>query len=174
MDFKREIERKFVITNKNYNQAHYALCGVCTTVTKGASFDSYWKAPNVDFVRLRENSKELTVKVTDKETILDRIEENVTVEDLGTAERALTLLYGPPCLRLKKEFSVFNVEVIPAPGTEYPAILCLYQIEGDDRLFFEIEAETIQIVDEVYRTLYKMFILKPEFRSLFQIFMGDK
>jgi CYTH domain len=172
--YKREVERKYVITNKNYNQAYYNLFDISDTVTKGDSHDSYWRAPNVDFIRLRENSKELTVKVTDKETIIDRIEENVKVEDLATADRLLTLLYGPPCLRLRKEFSVFDIEIMPVPGTLYPAILCLYQVVGDkkNRVFFEIEAETIQIVDEVYKTIHKMFTLEPESKSLFQLFVG--
>lgn len=175
--YKREVERKFIIQGMSYELAYGYLSFLFDpSVKTTTSFDLYWPAPRVDFVRLRENSQEITVKVTDKGSILDRIEENVQVEDMGAAQRLLTLLYGNP-ISLTKKFSVFDTVVRPAPGTNFPAILCLYQVEGDPlgRVFFEVEAESLAVVDYVLDTLTGRLDLKAEIRSLYQIFSkGDK
>lgn len=179
MDFyKREIERKFIIKEINYYRAIESLLANDAHITTPTikSFDVYWNSAKVDFVRLRGNTKELTVKVTDKTTIIDRIEENVVVEDIDTAKRLTTLLCGEPSLTITKKFSVFNIFISPAPGTKFEAILCLYEVEGDreNRLFFEVEAESIKIVDLVVKKFEEVFLLQPESRSLYQIFTGVK
>lgn len=176
--YTREIERKYTLQGVSYDLAFKVLKDFCQVLASSNSYDQYWKAPHVDFIRLRENSKELTVKVTDKTTIVDRIEENVVLDanSMESARKALTLVFGPPCLKLTKDFSVFKYKMAPVIGTAYEPILCLYKIEGDpeDRLFFEIEAESLKIVDFAYYSLQRIFRLTPETRSLFQIFMGDK
>jgi hypothetical protein len=96
---------------------------------------------------LRENSKELTVKVTDRGTVTDRIEENVKVEEhcMDAAEKLATLLWGPPCLKLTKKFFVANIRTFPAPGSaqdrlaflvgscRYPGLM--WKIKEADRIF---------------------------------------
>lgn len=179
MLYEREIEKKFIIENTTYEEAMHTLEGIADSLIerKAVSNDLYWKASGVDFIRLRENSRELTVKVTDKTSIVDRIEENVVIDrdSMDAAERGLTLLYGPPCLRLVKQFSVYSISYTPVPGTRYNAILCLYQVKGDpkERVFFEVEASTLRAVDAIIKH-YNWSNLVPETKSLFQIFMGDK
>lgn len=183
MIYTREVEKKFIATGASYDvlkERIYSFTAIPDVLADSKSSDLYWKAPHVDFVRLRENSQELTVKVTDKGTITDRIEENVVVEErsMGAAEKLMTLLFGPMCLRLTKRFLVVNIKTFPAPGTEFNAILCLYSIVGDpsSRVFLEVEAESLRIVDEVVEKLKKSLPdieLTQENRSLFQIFNKD-
>lgn len=170
----REIERKFTITEGTYNTAFEFLSTVSVPKITATSFDLYWATSKADFIRLRDNSAELTVKVTDKGSIVDRIEENVVVEraSLPACKRLLTLLYGEPTLKLTKKFSVFQYTFTPAPGTHFQAILCLYKVteDGQDRVFFEVEAESLAIVDAALTSLGNALPLKSENRSLFQIF----
>jgi hypothetical protein len=171
----REVERKFVVENVGYGRAFLALLslGAYETIIYQTSRDLYWAAPNVDFIRLRENSRELTVKVTDKGSIIDRIEENAVVEasSMDVMERVQTLLYGPP-MKLVKEFSVFSYVYSPAPGVAFDVTLCLYQVQGDkeERLFFEVEADNITVVDALVSKVKLILTLKAESRSLYQIF----
>src|ERR1700685_2635978 len=126
----REIERKFTVEGLTYEEAYAVLNNRYTLEIDATSFDLYWSAPNVDFVRLRENSRELTVKVSDKGTIVDRIEENVVInqECMGDAIRACTLLFGEP-MKLIKNFSVFNTLVYNMYDDEYvKTIVCLYTV----------------------------------------------
>ena len=161
----REIERKFTVEGLTYEDALEALKRGFPCTVDATSYDLYWEAPNVDFVRLRENSRELTVKVTDKGTVVDRIEENVKLERgaMKDCKRAMTLLYGKP-LKLVKEFAVF----------EESTIICLYKVEGDpkNRVFLEVEADDIYMVDrEVSYLINRLrFALTPVPYSLYQLF----
>lgn len=162
----REIERKFTVEGLTYDEAIEVLKSVSTCTIDATSYDLYWAAGNVDFVRLRENSRELTVKVTDKETIVDRIEENIKIERgaMQDCNRAMTLLYGPP-MKLVKEFSVFK-----DAGT----ITCLYKVEGDpkNRVFLEVEGDDLYDVDRevTYLISKKHLTLTPVPYSLYQLF----
>lgn len=178
--YKRELEKKYTLTGITYEEAHTALDSMFTTTAKPqVSLDKYWKAPSVDFVRLRANSKELTVKVSDKGGVIDRIEENVVLaaNNLSAAERLMTLLLGPSNLKLTKKFSVYTTTVSPAPGTSFDVDLCLYQVEEDSRkrIFFEVEAESLAVVDYTLDKIEGLFKMAQENRSLYQIFIkGDK
>lgn len=173
--YNREVERKYILKGIDYDQAFAKLNDLYRATWDAVSNDLYWKAGKVDFVRLRENSREITVKVTDKGTVVDRIEENVEVTEqaLPDAQRLLTLLFGAPTLKLQKEFSVFEGKVSPAPGTEFNVILCLYRVTSDptNRIFFEVEAESLAVVDYVLDQLDGMFTMQAESRSLYQIFL---
>ena len=174
MLFKREIERKFVVQGSTYEEAANAVSLVARTIVSGNSFDLFWEAPGVDFVRLRENTRELTVKVTDRETVIDRIEENVEVlkDSMPAAKRLLTLLYGPPALKLTKHFSVYDAVIEPVPGTCYRAVISVYSLKEDTegRVFFEVEADNLTVVDYILKSLDFGIKTTPEYRSLFQIF----
>lgn len=171
MKYCRELEQKFVVDEpRTLQQLDRDVCAILRDPApyRATSFDRFWKAPNVDFLRLRENSHELTVKVTDKGSILDRIEENVVVKDLDTAVRLATLLFGEP-LKLVKTFSVWNTKLPDAPSH---GVVCLYQVEGDPRVFLEVEANDVETVDAMAAYMQRYFKLRQEMRSLFQIFFG--
>jgi hypothetical protein len=174
MKYQREVEKKYVV-----DWAYGTLAELESWVSPaikvvrtihGHSSDLFWKAPNVDFVRLRENTRELTVKVTDKGTVTDRIEENVVVEDIEVAAKLQTLLFGSSCLTITKQYSVFYLAL--SEGQE--AVLSIYTVEEDPetRVFLEVEATNIETVDKVASELIlkTSLSLKQEKRSLFQIF----
>lgn len=171
---KREIEKKFVIIEGDYATAVSGVSQVARAMVRGTSFDTFWEAPGVDFVRFRDNTQELTVKVTDRATVTDRIEENAMVykDHITALKRLLNLLYGPPALRITKIFSVFEAIISPAPGTAYKAHVSVYKVEEDpqNRIFFEVEADSMEIVDLVLKSLNFGFQMQQESRSLFQIF----
>lgn len=170
--YNREIECKFTVEGKTYEEALAILKNHYTCVCDATSYDLYWKAPGVDFVRLRENSRELTVKVTDKGTVTDRIEENVVIErkSLKDCVRLNTLLHGDP-MKLVKDFSVFKV-------TNYAGwssvVVCLYKVNEDpkQRVFLEVEDSDKDIVEEEvqYLATELRLNLTPVPYSLYQIF----
>jgi hypothetical protein len=177
MKYNRERERKFVLNNVSYTEAYHLLLCHSRVLLNASSSDSYWKAPGVDFVRLRENTREITVKKTDKGTTTDRIEENVEVyqESMPKAGNLLTLLFGNSCLKLSKNYSIFEMIDSPAPGITYQAVLSLYTVSGDKgkRIFFEIEASTLEVVDHMLAKFDGVLSLSIEKRSLFQIFREE-
>jgi len=172
----REIERKFTIEGLSYDEAFVYLDTRYSCILDDTSHDLYWKAPNVDFVRLRENSKELTVKVTDRATIVDRIEENVVIEEksMYDCERQQTLLFGKP-LKLTKRFSVFTTYV-GTPFGEDLAHISLYCVREDtqQRVFLEVEAKELRSVDLIVSHLVKKLTLTPVLESLYQLFSEPK
>lgn len=160
MEYAREIEKKFILNNISFNEASYRLRVLGAVIEEGASKDYFWEAPGVDFIRLRHNTFELTIKKTDKVDITDRIEENLTVGSIPVATRFIHLLFGSPSLVIQKEFLVVRYA---------ECMLSLYTVSGDqkERLFFEVEANDIGTVDKVSSSLFPNKTL--ETRSLYQI-----
>lgn len=174
MKYNREIERKFILNHLTYNEAMDTLfwqakATAFEITTTTVSKDWFWKAPNVDFIRLRENSLEMTIKVTDKGTTVDRIEENVVVDrgSLGTSKAFLTKLFGPSCLSLTKEFIVLEYMHKGSQVT-----LSLYTVKEDElnRVFFEVEGASLESVDSFINEVLPDMGGTVETRSLFNIF----
>ena len=170
----REVEKKFVVKGLTYEEAYAVLRDRYACRIDATSYDLYWAAPNVDFIRLRENSRELTVKVTDMGTVTDRIEENIVLEkdSMPDATRAMKLLYGEP-MKLIKTFSVFDTLVYKMFAHEYgKVVICLYQVYGDPqrRVFLEVEATGMNSVDTVVTSLENKLDLEWVPYSLYQIF----
>jgi hypothetical protein len=167
MKYKREIERKYVIPNLDYHQALTVLTNIFSPLSEyeGVSTDTFWMAPDVDFVRLRENTKELTVKITDNDSIEDRLEENIVVGDYDTARRFACATFGLPVGTLEKTFLVLEL------GNG--ATISLYEVTGDDRLFLEVEAESLTDVIEIEEVLREDLILVQQDKSLFNLIFGD-
>lgn len=169
MEYKREIEKKFVLNGifgDYLGLAENMLLGLPGKILeRGSSKDLFWKGEGrADFTRLRHNTRELTVKVTDKADITDRIEENVVVNDLDTTARLLTLLFGEPINSLTKQYLVMEYQ---------NTILSLYTVEEDkeNRIFFEVEASDSNTVDLVANKLFPN--KTQEMRSLFAIFTPE-
>ncbi len=172
MNYNREIERKFILgTDQTLQQVRRDVCALLSDPCPldATSVDRFWKAPNVDFLRLRDD-RQMTVKVTDKGDILDRVEENVSVDDVATCERLLTLVYGKP-ETLTKTYSVWSVVEGVAADIREISVVCVYQVRGDSRVFLEVEADDMEAVDETTEYLKKYLDLVPEHRSLYQIFI---
>ncbi len=165
---QREIEKKYRVLVANAEDVEdFILEDLKGEVLEDqeVSIDNFWRAAGVDFVRLRANTRELTVKVSDKGSTFDRIEENVVVDDLEIARRFCTLLYGH-AVELTKTFSVYSL-----PGG---VVLSLYTVNGCEDLFFEVEGPSAASVNEVSEVFEQEFELEREQRSLYQIFFTDE
>lgn len=167
----REIERKYVVGTPGANtltDVERYLDHKFSSAEKvplQVSRDVFWTFPGVDFVRLRQNSRELTIKRTDKDTIEDRVEENLLVPSFRAGLRWAVATFGDPIGSLEKNFVVYYLPTF---------IVALYQVTGDNRIFLEVEADAIGIVQEVERELREHLMLDQQYRSLFQIMIGDR
>src|SRR5271169_6747694 len=125
MDYQREIEYKFTVSGMAWSDLLAFLdSNYNTTLQPQTSHDLYWKNDKVDFIRLRENSRELTVKLTDMGTIVNRVEENVVIADaesMAACERMQTLLNGP-AMKLTKTFAAYEASSV---------IVCAYTVHND-------------------------------------------
>lgn len=172
MIFQREIERKYVILDDvSMYMAHSWLRTFFrgSRIDAGISTDQFWTSPGVDFIRLRANTKELTVKISDKGTIEDRVEENLPTKDLKDAERWATAVFGASVGSIEKVYQIYYVG-----GTDKAEgfIVSLYEVTGHPELFLEIEADNLDTVKAVEADLAEQFTLRQEHRSLFDIIFG--
>lgn len=167
MNYKREIERKFTVLSARFEDVTGRIEDFGGEVIEEyqTSTDCFWHQSGVDFVRLRKNTLELTVKVSDKGTVVDRIEENIVVKDYDTAKRFCILTFGDNYYELAKTFVVYSFR---------GAVLSVYTVEGSSQLFFEVEADTLELVDEVSEFFESEFSMRRESQSLFKIIFGDK
>jgi len=183
--YSREVEKKYIVGGVLGNIPDLAAVirrnlSVVGEVPLQESRDFFWEVPNADFLRLRENSRELTVKVTDKGDIVDRIEENVLVDwdSMVAARKLATLLFGEPSAVLTKRFIVFHVNLYNQISYKHhtPAIVCLYEVLEDPkyRIFLEVEAHDVNTVDRTVADLSTALVLTQEMSSLYQIFKGAK
>lgn len=167
MIFRREKEKKFVVQGgfKFSELDQFLSLFLPSAHTESdTSTDWFWEAPNVDFIRLRENTQELTVKITDKGTIEDRVEENLHVK-FADAQRFATAVWGDSAGKLKKTFKVYYDQFF---------IVSLYTVDGWDELFLEVEAGDMSTVNQVSESLAQIYDLRQEMRSLYQIFLDKE
>lgn len=168
MTFLREIEKKFTVNGGfTFGDLDRFLSLFLPNAEKevGFSRDIFWEAPNVDFIRLRENTKELTVKITDGDSIVNRVEENLIVQDLEDAKRWATAVFGPSTGALAKVFNVYYDSAF---------IVSLYQVEGFNALFLEVESDSLEIVNDVSTALAQMYDLEQQYLSLYDICIRSK
>lgn len=137
--------------------------------------DTYWKTKRGQFVRLRDSTgeyynkvstflKEITVKTKDRATNLNRLEVNVRVQDVAGAKKLLSTLHGKPCGRIVKHELIFFLE----DGS----VISLCYIKR--KLYVEIESPTFSLMNKHRHTLLSQFPMKPESRSLFEIYLENK
>lgn len=156
MDFRTETEEKFLVNGWSYEQVCSYLTSVATPGYTARRHDIYWKAPNISYLRLNTYTGELTTKANvSPDSLTTRIEETVTIspEDIPTIRKVAILMHGQPVLSLNRRVSTFRAFTEPVPGTLFNVELAVYQIDGDDRVFFEIEGETMQVVDSFFKTI---------------------
>lgn len=165
MEYRREIEQKFRADPKlSYYSVVDAISGLLTgcSIKEDFALNVYWKQPGVDFVRLRENPLELTVKLTDKTTIEDRVEENLPVSNFDDAERWATLTFGEPIGDFKNRYTIFTNEAVPWT-------VSVYQIQGTSAVFVEVEGQDLMTVEEIAWAVGNVVEMTQEMRSLYQI-----
>jgi adenylate cyclase class IV len=164
----REIERKYrVLDEVSLNTLHHHILGIYpnSVYSQGKSIDIFWKHPGVDFIRLRENTQELTVKITDKDDITDRVEINVEVKDYARAAEWATTVFGKPAFHNRTFFHIYEIPTVE---------ITIYEVEGYPQVFLEVESNSIEEIKKIETKLVQTISLKQEFKSLFQIIMGTK
>jgi len=168
----REIEKKFIVSENIYNDLYSQFEALDLFPIVGVSRDIFYNAPNSDVCRYRENTEEFTIKVNDKSTIIDRIEENTKI-DTNSKEsflRSLSILFGPPSLILTKTFNIF---------TFGECVVSLYTVREDkkNRFFLEVESSSLENVNEFIETLtFPIGESLPELqtKSLYKLFLEEK
>ena len=153
----REIEIKLVVEGiKTLPPVVGKVQALWETMTEegevlvGNASDFYWNTPKkspADFARLRKRSKgsgggQLTIKSTDKEDNIDRVEIDLDVDDHAQAYAYMVGLMGEPVARVAKKYHVFFLE-------DEHTNISVYQIKNDDRVFVEIEAKTLKRVIQI-------------------------
>lgn len=175
----REIEKKFIVSNKNLSFKE-----VCFFVKNcfiedlwddeitGRSSDVYWHSPSpqtADFIRIRQyptGDGQLTLKHSDQGTNVNRIEIDVGVHKSSQAVEFVTKLLGSPIGEIEKDHLTLFWHL-----RGYAA--SVYKISSHPDIFIEIEAKTIEDVDNLVGKLDGIE-LDQEHRSLYQIFFGGK
>lgn len=164
MKYNREIERKFRVvgsTSLGFVADYLHTIFPEAKRTEEYNFDTFWRQPGVDFIRLRDNTRELTAKLSDRGDTFNRVEENLKVDNAWEALRWGRLVFGKPAGSLNKHAYIFE-----AP--EF--FVCVYEVNRE--LFLEVEAGSESTVTEVSERLKKLIDLYAEPRSLYQIFIG--
>lgn len=165
----REIEKKYRVKNFGFNQTCRNLREVFASMDRGVSTDVFFKSPGNDFVRLRQNTLELTVKRTDKGSTVDRMELNLNLDrsnkdTFNFARKWATEVFGPEVGKLVTGFEVFHTGL---------AAISVYHTHLSEDVFFEIEVQDEKDIQAV-EDRWKFLGLEREERSLFQIFFGEK
>jgi hypothetical protein len=161
----REIERKYAVLGASFSEVAVALSGLFgSAIDTGESLDTFWTAPGVDFIRLRENTQELTIKRTDQDTIEDRLEINLKA-NYTLAMQWANAVFGQAKGSLTKRYSVFQV------GSTY---ISVYTVKGNNRVFLEIEGENTETIQAFENMLRAKFTFNQVMQSLYQLFLGDK
>lgn len=164
----REIERKYRLMDEvSLSLYHNYLSSIYkhASFIEGTSIDIFWKHKGVDFIRLRENTLELTVKVTDGSSIENRIENNLKVENFEKGLKWATTVFGNPVGANRTTFYIYYL-----PTAE----VTIYEVKGYDQVFLEIEAGSIEEIERIENILKSTLRIEQEFKSLFQILFGDK
>jgi hypothetical protein len=160
----REIEKKYRVKNFGYLQTLRELKEDYEIIDEDVSRDIFFKSEGNDFVRLRENTKELTVKRTDRETTVNRLELNLKLKGSFEFHRVWAeTVFGNQVGELLTVFAVFRTT---------RAIISLYRVSVADDVFLEIEVGDENDIQSVEDDL-KYLGLEREHRSLFQIFFGS-
>ncbi len=173
----REIEKKFVVNKLSLSKTFDKLKKIlpCFSFISESSVDFYWKTNhlNSDFLRIRhfpaDDHGQLTLKHTDKKTIIDRVEIDVEINNASQGNKFLEYLMDKKGIAIRKKYHVFFLN----KGDSHDSLpnVSIYSVKGDKRVFLEIEAKTLNQVDGLKNLLSKKLDLSPESRSLYKIFI---
>lgn len=146
---------------------------VFENIISGHSKDIYFNAPKdarADFVRVRfgtdDEESQLTLKFSDRKHNKNRIEFDLDITDPKKAVSMLSYCFGKPAGEIKKRYHVYFFN-------KYDNI-SVYQIDGDKRVFIEIEATTPKKLARLYRNLRAHcpgLQMTTVDQSLFQLFL---
>lgn len=169
----REIEMKMEVLNgesvhRTAKVVSTALSNLVKSTVIGHRTDEYWeplRGMKADFIRLRrldDERAQLTVKHTDKDDNLDRVEIDLIVE-YRQAKKFLVQLLGEPAGKIKKLYHILILG-----SHDHSAVV--YKVDGYPKLFLEIEGKSVKqvqrLVDKVTAAGLKTKRIK---KSLYQL-----
>jgi len=139
----------------------------------GSSTDLYYYSPfnKSAFIRLRKSGKksQITTKIKDRDSILDRVEIDLEITDPKQAEIFLDTVFKQKAGEITKKYIVFILE------NEFTTI-SIYKVLFD--VFIEIEATTIkrilELEDKITKSLNDSCNLKRIDKSLFEMYIGNE
>ena len=176
----REIEIKLeVMNNWSFAKVDRAISELYAhrskRIIKGIGVDTYFKPPvgaKADFVRVRDTTNglaQITLKYTDKATNVDRVEKEADTSDTEMTIEIFKDLLGPPLGTIEKKYTVYFLD-------SKDSNISVYQVRDDDRVFVEIEARTMEKVNQIRKLIEdeQPMEFKQVNKSLFQIFVLEK
>jgi adenylate cyclase class IV len=174
----REIEKKFEIKNGWRYDATAKTVKCCLRklikkIIHGDSTDIYFNTPKsikADFARVRmmpHGEAQMTVKHSDKGSTTNRVEIDVDVKDPAQAIAICTQFFGLPARSVRKRYSVFFLD-------KKDTNVSIYKVQGDHRIFLEIEARDIKKVERITKKLKKAIDLHHEKKSIYQLFVKGR
>jgi len=181
----REVEKKYVVVGMDFKFASRVIQSFIDKLikdrkvgpdvywtTSGKSTDHYWSAPDnlgADFIRIRDNSPkycQLTLKKSYGGNNTNRVEIDIDCKGAEQPKAFLKKLLGKSSGKVTKRYIVGFIK-------DSHKNISVYQIIGDNRVFLEIEAKTLKEVNQLQKTMSRLFNLELESRSIYQIFIKD-
>lgn len=165
----KEIERKFIIQNKISRQKAYSILynNIYYIMNReDYSSDVYWHpvvGTDVDIIRVRNDGVyEFTIKKSLSGDNTNRVEIDTICSNKIYA--SLNQLFGKPAGKITKNYLVLFLD-------NKDTSVSIYQVKGDKRLFLEVEARTMSKVNKIHKQLARVFDLKQEYLSLYELFL---
>lgn len=131
----------------------------------GSSIDYYWKSPNpktADFLRLRLDTSELTVKHTDKGNVSDRVEIDVPLVDVNQTYAFMNQVFGKPQGKIIKHYTVMSID-------DHNVEISVYKVKGSKITYVEVEARNQKRLDWFVELIKAKVKLKLLNKSLYQL-----
>ena len=174
----REIEKKYVVANsrltfKKVCDLVEGLFEKASFLEKGSSKDFYWHSPRpsaADFISLRNmpnGTGQLTLKRADRGSNINRIEIDVEVQDPKQTRKFLAQLLGSPIGTIHKDYSALFID-------DHDTNVSVYKIKGNPKVFIEIEARSLSLVNKISKLISSVIEMRQEKRSLYQLFFKEK
>lgn len=152
----------------------------CKPIIEGCAADTYFQPHEdmrADFVRVRELDEpdehgcmaQITLKHSDKNGNVNRVEIDLGVSSAEQAVKLLTYMLGDPLGRVTKRYTVYFLENIHTT-------VSVYKVFRDKRVFVEVEALSLKRVTEITTLLRREGGLKFDrvTTSLFDMFVAKK
>jgi CYTH domain-containing protein len=175
----REIEKKFLINTKKsltkiFSELIVVYGDYISGVTVGSGTDYFFSVDKASILRVREYDEgggEVTVKTTDKDTIVDREEINIklsTANDVKMAKLLISKLHGEPTYTVWKKYMIVWLEMLQGNVVIYQT-----DLKNHKGLILEVEAKSIRNVDKILSYLSGNVELKPIMKSLYELTVED-
>ncbi len=159
---KLEIERKFV-TYGDFEQLKHTLSDLLRLrATGGAHTDTYYRpVKGFSSIRVRSDGEYNDLLTLKRPLDGNRVREEYEAYLCRNSVKAVDILFGSPLFAIEKRFAKWIIG-----GAE----VSIARIDGDDRCFLEVEADSETAIKVLVARIKNKLTLREEKRSLFEIF----